>query len=86
LSKTSFDHPSRLCRGLFRKELDLEKIALARAVRLHLDNRVLVYEHKTVIFDWRKAMRQRAKRAGIFLGSGILMWMKGKMGMARSNG
>lgn len=30
---------------------DLEKTVLARAVRLHLDNRVLTYGNRTVIFD-----------------------------------
>ena len=29
---------------------DLEKVVLARAVRLHLDHRVLVYGNKTVVF------------------------------------
>lgn len=36
---------------LIMKGRDLEKIVLARAVRLHLENRVLVYGNKTVIFD-----------------------------------
>jgi len=36
---------------LKRKGRDLEKIVLARAVRLHLENKVLVYKNKTVIFD-----------------------------------
>jgi formyltetrahydrofolate deformylase len=36
---------------LVRKGRDLEKIVLARAVRFHLENRVLVYGNKTVIFD-----------------------------------
>jgi formyltetrahydrofolate deformylase len=36
---------------LIRKGRDLEKIVLARAVRLHLDDRVLVYGNKTVVFD-----------------------------------
>lgn len=36
---------------LIRKGRDLEKIVLARAVRLHLANRVLAYENKTVVFD-----------------------------------
>lgn len=33
------------------KGRDLEKVVLARAVRLHLENRVLVYRNKTVVFD-----------------------------------
>ena len=36
---------------LIRKGQDLEKIVLARAINLHLRNRVLVYGNKTVIFD-----------------------------------
>jgi len=36
---------------LIRKGKDLEKVVLARAVSLHLRNRILVYGHKTVVFD-----------------------------------
>jgi formyltetrahydrofolate deformylase len=36
---------------LIRKGRDLEKVVLARAVRSHLDDRVLVYGNKTVVFD-----------------------------------
>ena len=36
---------------LVRKGSDLEKTVLARAVDLHLRNRVLVYGNKTVVFD-----------------------------------
>ena len=36
---------------LVQKGADLEKIVLSRAVRWHLDNRVLVYANKTVVFD-----------------------------------
>ncbi len=36
---------------LIRKGKDLERIVLARAVRHHLQNRILVYGNKTVIFD-----------------------------------
>lgn len=36
---------------LIRKGRDLEKTVLAHAVRLHLDNRILVYNNKTVVFD-----------------------------------
>jgi formyltetrahydrofolate deformylase len=36
---------------LIRKGKDLERIVLARAVRHHLHNRVLVYGNKTVVFD-----------------------------------
>ena len=35
---------------LIRKGKDLEKVVLARAVRLHLQNRVLVYGNRTVVF------------------------------------
>lgn len=36
---------------LVHKGRDLEKVVLARAVRLHLEHRVLVYGNKTVVFD-----------------------------------
>jgi formyltetrahydrofolate deformylase len=37
--------------SLIRQGRDLEEVVLARVVRLHLDNRVLVYGNKTVVFD-----------------------------------
>jgi formyltetrahydrofolate deformylase len=36
---------------LIRKGRDLEKVVLARAVRAHLDDRVLSYANKTVVFE-----------------------------------
>ena len=36
---------------LIQKGRDLEKVVLARAVRWHLDHRILVYDGKTVVFD-----------------------------------
>ena len=36
---------------LIQKGRDLEKVVLSRAVRWHLENRVLVYGNKTVIFE-----------------------------------
>lgn len=36
---------------LVRKGKDLEKTVFAQAIRLHLDNRILVYNNKTVVFD-----------------------------------
>ncbi len=38
-------------RDLIRKGRDLERTVLARAVRWHLEDRVLVYQNKTVVFD-----------------------------------
>jgi formyltetrahydrofolate deformylase len=35
---------------LIRKGRDLEKVVLSRAVRCHIENRVLVYGNKTVVF------------------------------------
>ena len=35
---------------LIRKGRDLEKVVLSRAVRWHVENRVLVYGNKTVVF------------------------------------
>lgn len=37
-------------RDLIRKGKDLERIVLARGVRLHLQNRILVYGNRTVVF------------------------------------
>lgn len=36
---------------LIQKGKDLEKWVLSRAVRLHLENRILIYGNKTVVFD-----------------------------------
>jgi formyltetrahydrofolate deformylase len=36
---------------LLQKGRDLEKMVLSRAVRWHIDHRVLVYDRKTVVFD-----------------------------------
>ena len=36
---------------LLRKGRDLERTVLARAVRWHLEDRIAVYENKTVVFD-----------------------------------
>jgi formyltetrahydrofolate deformylase len=36
---------------LIRKGKDLERVVLARGVRLHLQNRVLVYGNRTVVFE-----------------------------------
>jgi formyltetrahydrofolate deformylase len=36
---------------MVRKGRDLEKVVLARAVRWHLDDRILVYGNKTVVFE-----------------------------------
>ncbi len=36
---------------MIRKGRDLEKIVLSRAVKWHLENKILVYDNKTVIFN-----------------------------------
>ncbi len=36
---------------MVRKGRDLEKVVLARAVGLHLRNRIIVYGNRTVVFD-----------------------------------
>ncbi len=36
---------------MMRKGRDLERVVLARAVRLHLGHRILTYGNKTVVFD-----------------------------------
>ena len=38
-------------KDLIRKGKDLEKLVLSRAVRLHLQHKVLVYNNKTVVFS-----------------------------------
>ena len=42
-------HPDEVA-DLIRKGKDLERMVLARAIRLHLQNRVLVYGNRTVVF------------------------------------
>ena len=36
---------------LVKKGRDLEKVVLSRAVRWHIENRILLYGNKTVIFE-----------------------------------
>ena len=36
---------------LLRKGRDLEKVVLSRAVRWHVENRILLYGNKTTVFD-----------------------------------
>jgi formyltetrahydrofolate deformylase len=36
---------------LVRKGRDIERVVFGRAVRLHLERRVLPYGNKTVVFD-----------------------------------
>jgi formyltetrahydrofolate deformylase len=36
---------------LIQKGRDLERIVLYKAVRWHIENRILIYGNKTVIFD-----------------------------------
>lgn len=38
-------------RDLIQKGRDLERVVLSRAVRWHLENRILLYGRKTVVFD-----------------------------------
>jgi formyltetrahydrofolate hydrolase len=30
---------------------DIEKLVFARAVKMHLENRIIVYENRTIVFD-----------------------------------
>jgi formyltetrahydrofolate deformylase len=41
----------RSVQEMIRNGRDLEKLVLASAVRWHLENRVLVYGNKTIVFD-----------------------------------
>jgi formyltetrahydrofolate deformylase len=36
---------------LVQKGRDLEKVVLSRAVRWHIENRILLYGKRTVVFD-----------------------------------
>jgi len=47
---TRISHRDQL-EDLVQKGRDLERIVLSRAVRWHLDHRVLCYANKTVVFD-----------------------------------
>jgi formyltetrahydrofolate deformylase len=47
---TRVSHRDQL-EDLMQKGRDLERVVLSRAVRWHLDHRILVYGHKTVVFD-----------------------------------
>ena len=47
---TQINHRNSII-DLIRKGKDLEKSVFAQAVRLHLNNRILVYNNKTVVFD-----------------------------------
>lgn len=47
---TRINHRNSIA-DLIRKGRDLEKSVFAHATRLHLDNRILVYNNKTVVFD-----------------------------------
>ena len=44
-------HEAHFAEMLVRMGADLEKVVLSRAVRWHIDNRILVYGNKTVVFD-----------------------------------
>ena len=37
--------------GLVQKGRDLEKVVLSRAVRWHVENRILLYGNKTAVFE-----------------------------------
>lgn len=47
---TQINHRNTI-NDLIQKGKDLEKSVFAHAVRLHLNNRILVYNNKTVVFD-----------------------------------
>jgi formyltetrahydrofolate deformylase len=47
---TRISHRDQL-EDLIQKGSDMEKVVLSRAVRWHIENRILLYAHKTVVFD-----------------------------------
>ena len=38
-------------KDMVREGKDLERVVLARAVRWHLDNRIIIHDNKTIVFD-----------------------------------
>jgi len=50
LDVTRISHRDQL-EDLIQKGRDLERVVLSRAVRWHLDHRILCYANKTVVFD-----------------------------------
>ena len=53
---------------LVEKGSDLEKMVLSRAVRWHIENRILLYANKTVIFEYRFFVRRAVARESGFRG------------------
>jgi formyltetrahydrofolate deformylase len=49
-SVTRVSHRDRI-EDLIRKGRDQEKTALAHAVRMHAEHRILTYDNKTVVFE-----------------------------------
>ena len=47
---TRISHRDSLA-DMMRKGGDMERVVLSRAVRWHIENRVLVYGNKTVVFE-----------------------------------
>ena len=47
---TRITHRDRV-EDLIGKGRDLERVVLSRAVRWHLERRILCYDNKTVVFD-----------------------------------
>ncbi len=49
-STASISHRDKV-KDLIRKGRDLERLVLARALKVHSEHRVLVHGHKTVVFE-----------------------------------
>eukprot|EP00798_Chlamydomonas_sp_ICE-L_P029041 gene29041-32242_t len=45
-------------KDMIRKGRDLERLVLAQAVRWHVDHRVMVYNNRTIGWDWCKLLVQ----------------------------
>ena len=50
MNSEDLSHRDQL-KDLIQKRRDLEQVVLSRAVRWHLDHRILCYANNTVVFD-----------------------------------
>ena len=64
---------------LVEKGRDLEKVVLSRAVRWHIENRVLLYGNKTVIFAYRDRRRSSGIGRGFWFTSSFFDILSGTL-------
>lgn len=59
---------------LVEKGRDLEKVALSPAVRWHIEDRILLYANKTIIFEWDDR-GERNQSAAMVWPRALLRWL-----------